>query len=265
MHSRNIRRRARWPAFPSLRFVRPLAALALSCLVPAAAGQAAPPVSASNDDAARLERWILESAPSTWAGSGNSAKSDAEPQGGVRIEVAVGRIDPRLKLGACARIEPFLPAHTRLWGRSQIGVRCVEGGNWTTLVPVTISVFGPALVANLPIAAGTLADPADFALQEVDLTRTIGTPVADPGLLAGRSLGRFLQAGQVLRANDLRVPRVVAAGDPVGIRLIGDGFAISTEGVAMAGAGDGEQLRVRTGAGKLLIGTVRDRIVEVRL
>lgn len=265
MHAPTTRRRSPAQMLARLRLARSLAALALSCLAPAAIGRTAPPAGSMTDDASRLERWILESAPSTWTAGGNPANSDAAPRGGMRIEVAVGRIDARLKLGTCTRIEPFLPAHARLWGRSQIGVRCVEGGSWTTLVPVTVSVFGPALVANLPIPAGTLADPADFTLQEVDLTRTTGMPVADPDWLAGRSLGRFFQAGQVLRANDLRVPRVVSAGDPIGIRLIGEGFAVATEGIAMAGAGDGEQLRVRTGSGKMLIGTVRDRIVEVRL
>src|SRR5690606_5786912 len=121
----------------------------------------------------------------------------------------------------------------------------------------TVSVFGPALVANLPIRIGALADPEAFRVEEVDLTRTHGQPVSDPALLEGRAIGRPLAAGQVLRANDLRIPQAVAAGDPVRIRLLGRGFTISTEGFAMASAGEGQSLRVRTGAGKLLVGTVR--------
>jgi flagella basal body P-ring formation protein FlgA len=69
----------------------------------------------------------------------------------------------------------------------------------------------------------------------------------------------------MLRANDLRVPRTVSAGDPIRIRLIGQGFAVSAEGFAMAAAGEGEPLRVRTGSGKMLVGIVRERILEVRL
>jgi flagella basal body P-ring formation protein FlgA len=252
---------------PFARALEMLAALALA-LAPVAGASAAPPSTAVAQEAARLERWIAESAPSTWTaryGATASESADGTPQGGVRIEVTVGRVDPRIKLESCARFEPFLPSHARLWGRSHIGVRCVEGESWTTLVPVTVSVFGTALVANLPIPAGAPADPADFSLREVDLTRTVGIPVADPELLAGRSLGRSFSAGQMLRANDLRVPRTVSAGDPIRIRLIGQGFAVSAEGFAMAAAGEGEPLRVRTGSGKMLVGIVRERILEVRL
>jgi flagella basal body P-ring formation protein FlgA len=232
---------------PFARALEMLAALALA-LAPVAGASAAPPNTAVAQEAARLERWIAESAPSTWTaryGATASESADGTPQGGVRIEVTVGRVDPRIKLESCARFEPFLPSHARLWGRSHIGVRCVEGESWTTLVPVTVSVFGTALVANLPIPAGAPADPADFSLREVDLTRTVGIPVADPELLAGRSLGRSFSA--------------------IRIRLIGQGFAVSAEGFAMAAAGEGEPLRVRTGSGKMLVGIVRERILEVRL
>jgi len=47
--------------------------------------------------------------------------------------------------------------------------------------------------------------------------------------------------------------------------VIGEGFTISSEGFAVVGAGEGQTLRVRTGQGKLLVGTVRERVVEVRL
>jgi flagella basal body P-ring formation protein FlgA len=41
------------------------------------------------------------------------ADSSALP--GMRLEVEVGELDPRLKLAPCDRIEPYLPSGVRLW------------------------------------------------------------------------------------------------------------------------------------------------------
>lgn len=217
-----------------------------------------------------LQRWVEESAASTWASAavadptGRASPGEA-PAAGVRVEVTVGRPGHAVRLAPCARVEPFLPPNARLWGRTYIGVRCVEGASWSTMVPVTVAVFGPALVATRPLPAGAMADPGAFRFEEVDWTRGQGLPVSDPQLLAEQAFARPLATGQVLRTGDLRTPQTVSAGDPVKIRLVGQGFSITAGGFAMAGAGEGQTLRVRTESGKMLVGTVRNRSVEVNL
>lgn len=242
------------------------AAVAAATLVAAGAAVAAPGPS-DEPGTAELQRWVEASAAAALtAGQGDADGRDAaskEPP--VRVEVRVGSLGSRPRLPACARFEPFLPPNARLWGPSHIGVRCVEGGSWTMMVPVTVSVYGPALVADRPLAAGTAADVDSFRLDQIDLTGARGAPVADAALLAGRTLARPLRAGEPLRAQDLRVLQTVAAGDPVRIRLLGQGFTVSSEGFALAGAGEGQSLRVRTSAGRMLVGTVRDRVIEVKL
>ena len=184
---------------------------------------------------------------------------------GHRVDVRVGQLDPRLQLQSCARIEPYLPLGTRLWGRTSIGVRCVQGAHWTVMLPVTVSVYGRALVAITPLAVGTSPSAADFRVDEVDLTRESGALVTDTAQLAGKELARPVHPGQPLRADVLRIPMTVAAGDPVRIVIVGQGFTILSEGVAMAPAGEGQSLRVRTESGKVVAGMVRDRSVELRI
>ncbi|MDT3677581.1 MAG: flagellar basal body P-ring formation chaperone FlgA [Burkholderiaceae bacterium] len=220
----------------------------------------------------QLQRWIEESAASTWTvrlpanpGADDANADDNIGAAGLRVEVQVGTLNRAMRLAPCARIEPFLPPNARLWGRGFVGVRCAEGASWSTMIPVTVSVFGPALVANLPMPPGAIPRAEDFRIEEVDWTRATGLPVSDPSWLAGRSLGRPLSAGQVLRANDLRIPQTIAAGDPVRIRMVGSGFSVSASGFALAGAGEGQSLRVRTETGRMLVGTVRERTVEIRL
>lgn len=211
-----------------------------------------------------LQRWAEESASSTWTMPMPADSPDGSGHG-MRVEVTVGQLNPRLRLAACDRIEPFLPSGTRLWGRSFIGARCTAGASWSTMIPVEVSVYGPALVARLPLRAGTLPDHTDFRIEEVDWTASARLPVSDPAMLEGRSLGRALAAGQVLHASDLRIPQTIAAGDPVRIRMIGKGFSISANGFALAAAGDGQSLRIRTETGKMLVGIVRNHTVEIRL
>lgn len=182
-----------------------------------------------------------------------------------RIVVDTPNLASRLGLAPCDRVEPFVPAGARLWGRTAIAIRCADDTRWNASLPVNVRVFGPALVASSTVLAGTPAAAGAFRLTEVDLTAQPGKPVDDPALLEGRVLGRAIASGQPLRASDLRVLQTVSPGDPVQIRLLGNGFEIGAEGVALSGAGDGQAVRVRTDTGKILSGTARGRTVEIRM
>lgn len=184
---------------------------------------------------------------------------------GRRVEVEVGRLDPRLRLAQCERAEPFVPRGARLWGRSSIGVRCVEGASWSVLLPVDVRVFGPALIASGPLSAGSAPAASDFRLEEVDLTRHYGTLVADAAEIEGRVLSRAIRSGQALRQDALRLPPVFAAGDPVRLVIQGAGFSIVGEGTALSAATEGQRLRVRTENGRVVMGMVRDRTVRIGL
>jgi flagella basal body P-ring formation protein FlgA len=182
-----------------------------------------------------------------------------------RVDVRIGPLDSRMKLAPCAKAEPFIPAGARMWGRTMIGVRCLQGASWSVAVPVQVIVRGPALVANANVQFGAAASAGDFHIEEVDLTRESGAVVADPALLNGRVMNRPIAAGQTLHADHLRVPQTVAPGDPVRVRLSGEGFAIVAEGVALNGGSDGQPMRVRTENGRILSGTLRERTVEITL
>ena len=184
---------------------------------------------------------------------------------GGRVEITVGSLDPRLQLAPCQRIEPYLLPGTRLWGRTSIGVRCLEGATWTVSLPVTVTVRGPAVVAAEPIAAGSPATAVAVRIEEVDLTRDPGTPVTDPEQLMGKTFTRSVGVGQVLRLETLRATPTVVAGDPVRIDMVGKGFVIQSEGQALSAGAEGQPLRVRTESGRIVSGTLRGRAVEIRI
>src|SRR5574344_1861168 len=102
----------------------------------ASAAVAAAPAEGVEDIGSVTRRWLDEALQAAQAESA-----------ALRMEVQVGQLDPRLRLAPCARVEPFLPAGTRLWGRTRLGLRCVQGAvQWTVFLPITIQAWGPAWV-----------------------------------------------------------------------------------------------------------------------
>jgi len=184
----------------------------------------------------------------------------------ARVEIEVGALDARIDLSRCERLEPFLPQGARLWGRSWVGVRCGQGASASThYLPVQVRLWGPALVAARPLAAGLELTSGDVRLEEVELTREApGQLVADPAQIPGKTLRRPLRPGEPLRADLLAARPAVAAGDAVRIVYAGHGFTVSTEGRALASAAEGGAVRVQTASGRTLTGTARGgRLVEV--
>jgi flagella basal body P-ring formation protein FlgA len=181
----------------------------------------------------------------------------------LRIEVEVGTLNRGLKLAPCDKAEPFLPGNARLWGRVNVGLRCVAGARWTTFIPVRISAYGPALVARVMLPAGRIPQPEDFSIREVDWAASRSTPIANLDVLEGRELIRPVAAGKPILTEYLRIAPAVRAGDPIAVVVQGQGFAISTEAVALSTAADGQQVRVRTASGKVLSGTIDGKSVRI--
>ena len=183
-----------------------------------------------------------------------------------RVEVVLGRLDERLQLAPCARVEPFLPANSRLWGKTQIGLRCAEGASWSVYLPVDIRVFAPALIATRAIGFGNAVGQDDTRLEEVEVSREPGSPLADMASLEGRTAARVIAAGQILRAEHFRTPPAIGAGDTVRLILNGAGFSISASGRALSTAAEGQSVRVQTDSGRVVQGVARSgRQVEMRL
>ena len=175
----------------------------------------------------------------------------------LRMEVQMGQLDSRLRLAACARVEPYLPAGSRLWGRARLGLRCVEGAvPWNVFLPITVRAYGPAWVAQGNLPAGKTLSAEDAVSAEVDWAEDSAPVFANAQDFIGQVTIRPLTSGQALRQNMVRPPALFTAGAPVQVMVNGGGFSVSASGKAMAAAGAGQQVRVRMDNGRLVTGTV---------
>jgi flagella basal body P-ring formation protein FlgA len=189
------------------------------------------------------------------------------PEGVTRVEVEVGQLDPRLKLASCQKIEPYLPNGTRLWGRSRIGLRCLEGATpWNVYLPITVRAWGPGLVATHAAAAASVLGPGDVAVGEVDLAAEHAPALTNPEQAIGRALARALKPGQSLRQSHIKARIWFMAGDTVRVLALGSGFRLETEGQALSNGTEGQSARVRVEGGRVVSGMpVGERRVELSL
>ena len=201
-----------------------------------------------------------------WALEVQQLASQGQVPVGARVEVEVGSLDPRLKLAPCARITPYVPAGTRLWGRARIGLRCDEGARWSVYLPVTVKVFANAWSVNQALQPGTQLDLAHLQQSEVDLAAETSPVIRQPQVAIGRTLTRALRPGQALREADLKPRQWFAAGDTVRVITAGSGFAISADGQALAAGIDGHNVKVRIEGGRVVSGrATAERRIEVTL
>lgn len=188
--------------------------------------------------------------------------------GGVtRVDIQLGQLDHRLRLAPCQRVEPYLPAGTRLWGKARIGLRCTDGAvRWNVYLPITVKIYGPALVATTPLAIGSVVTAADVAQAEIDLAEDASVAVLDAEAAVGRTMARAVNAGQSLRQAHLKPRQWFAAGETVKIVALGSGFSIAGEGQALSPGLEGQPARVRTESGRVLTGVpTGERRIELHL
>ncbi|MEO5881786.1 MAG: flagellar basal body P-ring formation chaperone FlgA [Caldimonas sp.] len=220
-------------------------------------GAAAP---AGAGDATALDASLLDDVRALALGK-------AADGGGSRVEVSIGQLDPRLRLAPCQSIEPYLPPGVRLWGKARIGLRCKVGPSpWNVYLPITVKVFGRALVVPAGGAAGSILAETDLAEAEVDLAEEFTPALLEPRLAVGRTLAQNLKPGQTLRQTHLKSRQWFVAGETVRVIASGVGFALESEAQALSNGIEGQPARVRTESGRVLTGLPSgERRVEVSL
>jgi flagella basal body P-ring formation protein FlgA len=213
------------------------------------------------------EAEVLEQTARDWIQPALAASLPTDGGAPLRTEVEVGSLDSRLRLAPCDKVEAFMPPGSRLWGRSRIGLRCVEGARkWNVYLPVTVKAFGPAWVLKRAVGAGTTLTQEDAELAEVDWAAHRAGVLAAPERWVGSETAFALTPGQALREHMVRPLKAFEAGAEVRVMGGSGGFRISATGQAMTTGLVGQNARVRLPGGKVVNGLVQaDQTVELAL
>ena len=178
-------------------------------------------------------------------------------QANLRLEVIVGKLDPRLQLPPCAKVETSLPPGTRLWGRARVGLRCTDdAARWQVFLPIRVKAIGPAWVLRANLPANSVLSEQDAVLQEVDWAETASPVLAQASDWMGKSLARNGLSGETLSLAMVRVTPVFAFGARVKLVAEGPGFNISSAGHALGAGVPGLNVSVRLESGRIVSGKV---------
>jgi flagella basal body P-ring formation protein FlgA len=178
--------------------------------------------------------------------------------------IAVGAIDPRLNLPACAAPQAYLPPGGRAWGKTMVGVRCTAPSPWNIYISATVRVQGDYIAAAVPLAQGRSIGPNDIVKVKGDLAALPPGIVTDASQAIGRTLAISLPPGTPLRQDALRNQQAIQQGQTVRVVAAGAGFKISSEARALNNANDGQVTQARTPNGQVISGVARmGGVVEV--
>lgn len=181
-----------------------------------------------------------------------------------KVRVTVDPLDPATRLSPCKAFSPSHLPGSRLWGKATVTVTCLGPTHWTVYVPVRVQVTGRYLRTTRQLPPGQPLGSDDFTLVEGDLTELPAGTLTDPAQALGRPLRLGLSAGQPLRGTQLITPPAVRQGQTVRLVARGSGFAVSSEGTALANASEGNAVPVRTASGQTIKGIARaGGVVEI--
>lgn len=174
-----------------------------------------------------------------------------------RADVAIGGVDPRLRLASCPAPVHFLPSSSHLWGSGSLGIRCDTPHPWSLYLSYRVRLTGPSLVARHPLQGGQTLTARDVEDTQVEFN-------ADPGSYLSRlepsrdaQVRRSVPAGTPLTVSLLRYPPIIRPGQRVRVISEGRGFQIGQEGVAQNSAGVGEIVRLKTPSGRIVQGVAQ--------
>lgn len=177
----------------------------------------------------------------------------------LRMEVVVGSLDSRLKLAPCSQVEPYVPVGTRLWGKTRLGLRCLDNGvKWNVFLPVTVKAYGQAWVIKGNVLAGSVLTESDVLESEVDWAEDVNPVVSNPAQWLGQVTTRALTTGQALRQGMIKPALAFQAGAQVRVVAEGTGFQISSDAQAISAGVVGQLARVRMENGRVMSGMVLD-------
>jgi flagella basal body P-ring formation protein FlgA len=179
-----------------------------------------------------------------------------------RVSFNVDEIDQRINLKSCNKFEAYLPPGSQLMGRVSVGVRCLDTNGWSIYIPVQIKISRDLIISARTLSMGQIIHEEDIARLTSDVNQS--GVITDARLAIGKVLRYSVAAGYVLREDMLRAPYSVKQGQSVQLTVQGNGFKLSSSGVALNNASEGETVQIRTSTGRTVSGiAVNEGVVKI--
>lgn len=173
-----------------------------------------------------------------------------------KVNVDIQPLDSRIRIAACDRMEGFTVPGARLWGKTHVGVRCLQADSksWTLYVQADVQVWAEYAVTAVPVSQGAVLSPNDVVLQSGDLSKLPAGIITDLSMLEGKQAALNMPLGTVLRPELLKSRPVIMQGQTVQLNSRGEGFVVSADGTALQTANAGQVVDVKVSSGQVIKG-----------
>ena len=173
-----------------------------------------------------------------------------------KVHIEIQPLDSRIRIAACDVMEGFTVQGARLWGKTHVGVRCLQSASkpWTLYVQTDVQVWGDYAVTALPLSQGSPLSASDVVMQNGDLTKLPAGIITDLSMLEGKKTLLNMPLGTVLRPDLLKSVPVIMQGQSVQLSSRGEGFVVTADGTAMQTANVGQVVDVKVSNGQLVKG-----------
>jgi flagella basal body P-ring formation protein FlgA len=179
------------------------------------------------------------------------------------LQTEIEFLDTAPNLQSCPeKIEISMQPGTRLWGRSNLELRCNKLA-WTYNLAIKVRVLGDYVVANRYLQFGVKLAKGDLNVVRGDLAELPDDVLRNPKDAYDRLLTRSIQMGMKIGLNDLKEAAVISIGDPVRVLVYGQDFEVTGDGVAESAGMIGDTVRVKLYDGQAISGKVRSQGVVV--
>ncbi len=161
-------------------------------------------------------------------------------------DVAVGSLDPRLRLARCTGgMRGEMPPGAAVQARSMVGIACNGPVHWTVYVPVTVESRVSVLVIKHPVPRDARLTTEDVSVETRKVIGLAAAFLTDIKDLQSRLVERPLPTGTVLTIDMLKPDMVIRHGQDVTLVASSAGIEVRAAGRALADAAAGARLKVQ--------------------
>ncbi len=174
-----------------------------------------------------------------------ASQERARQHGYDNVSVTVRPLDQRLKLPSCSQpLTSTISTAGAVLGAVSVGVACGGEKPWTIYVRSHVVAQRSIPVLARPLPRHALVSRDDLQLVNQPVDSNVQGMIEDPEQIIGMQLTRALNAGSIVRVNQLRKPKIIKRGQQVTLVSGAGGLEVRIQGKALTDAASGERVAV---------------------
>ena len=171
-----------------------------------------------------------------------------------KIDIQLGKIDPRLKVSQCEQpLELSLAPGSNTNGKTTVNVRCSVNKTWALYLTAVINKFATVYQTASPLAKGHIISKHDIQPVEYNLRKLSRGYYTDKKSLIGLETKRRLDKFKVIQPGQVKPPLMVKQGEHVALIAANKQFSVRMSGTALMNGALGDHIRVKNLSSKRII------------